>query len=191
MAADQTIQKVLGAISANYGKRESWAAEVFAVWRDGLQHMPDRLLFDAARRWMGDHHRTPTVANIRNTAKSLKPEIGTVKPEGCRRCDGTGWVEIAHHVSSPNGAPARVNSYSAACDCAAGYRLQTGPAVPWSPFVERLKADPLTIQLFHSTPERPHLSKWERMTPESLERLEIRRTEPTKAGAWQRVRPKF
>jgi hypothetical protein len=190
MAADQTISKVLSLIAANYGKRDSWAGDVFPVWKDGLQHMPDRLLFDAAKRWMAEHQRTPTIANIRNTAKGMKPDVGALKPQGCRRCDQTGWVEVAHHVGSPNGSESRVNTYTAACDCAAGYRLQNGSTMAWEPFCERLKADPYTIQLYHSTPERPHLTKWERMTPAQLERLEIARAAAPKLGSWHKLKPK-
>ena len=189
MAADQTIQKVLSKLSANYGKRQGWTEEVFSVWRDGLQHMPDRLLFDASKRWLAEQSRAPTVANIRSIAKSLKPEIGTLTPQGCRRCDLTGWVEVAHHLSRPNGGESRVNTYTAACDCAAGYRLGIGSAMPWEAFVGRLKADPYTLQLFHSTPEQPHLTKWQRLTPEQLERLSMSRIAPSSTGSWHKVKP--
>ena len=191
MAKEPTIHKILTKIAANYSKRAGWPEEVFSVWLDGLRHMPDRLLFDAAKRWMADNHRAPTVANIRNTAKSLQPSIGEHRPKGCARCDGSGWVEIAHHLSSKSGGESRVNTYSAACDCSAGYRLQNGPAVPWKPFVEQLRGDPYTLQVFHSTPAKPKLDKWERTSPEALERLNITRTSSPHLGAWQSVSAKF
>ena len=188
MASKRAIQTALSTIRANYGKYPQWADEVSETWFDGLRQFADCEVLDAVKYWRNAEAKAPTVANIRNLVRgnTAEPE----KPIGCRRCTGTGWVEIAHHTAGKKGQTSTVKTYVAGCDCPAGQRLCRGPVEEWEAFVDRLRGDPYTLRVYYSTPDHPFLSPAERTDRETLERLSPALVDKRLPGEWNRVKPK-
>lgn len=172
MANKRTIRQMLDKIAANYSKPPEWAADNEQTWLAALDKFSDQLVVVAVKRWISENSRTPNVANIRGTIEGMPTRGEPDKPEGCRRCAYGGQVEIAHHVSDKNGGPARCILYAAACNCPAGQRLAVGPFMPWDLVVDQMRADPFTLAVYHSTPEQPHLTEYQRNSAEDLERRE-------------------
>ena len=170
MATKTTIRQMLERLSANYSKHPKWAEDNEQTWASALETFPDRLVVIACKRWISENSRSPNVANIRGTIQGMPSRGEPEKPEGCRRCDYTGQVEIAHHMSDRNGGDAYCVTYAAACNCPAGARLAEGPFQPWDLIVEQMRADPWTLQVYHSTPEQPHLTDYQRFSPAILDR---------------------
>ena len=175
MATEQTIAKMLDRIASNYSKFPTWADENRQTWLAGLKQYPDQVIVQAVKRWINEQPRSPNVANIRGTIKGMPHRGEPEKPRGCRRCDYTGRVEVAHHRSSKSGGPARCDRYVAACNCPAGDRLSSGAYAQWEPFVANLRADPWTLAVYHSEPDQPILADAQRMSAEAIERQDARR----------------
>ena len=185
MASKQAIAQVLTTISANYGKHPKWRDEVASTWISGLHLYGDRDVLAAVKRWSNAESRTPTIANIRGTIKGMIGEIETA-PRGCRRCSGSGWVEVAHHKGArPGAGKASVITYLAGCDCNAGSLLCQGSAEHWESFVAALRRDPYTIEVYYSTPDAPFLTAAERYSPETLDRIAPTLTDKRIETTWQ------
>lgn len=180
MATDKTIGAMLDRISSNYSKFPNWAEENRQTWAAGLKQYPDRVVVQAVKRWINEQGKSPNVANIRGVIKGMPHTGDPKKPPGCRRCDYSGRVEVAHHRSSRNGGPAVCDTYLAACDCPAGSRLAMGAYASWGPFVERLRADSWTLAVYHSEPEQPILADFQRLSAQALERQTARQRDNVK-----------
>ena len=168
MATQSTVQRMLERIASNYSKHPKWAEDNAATWSHGLQKYPDQIVVAAVKRWIGEHTRAPNVANLRGIIQSFPTQGEPDKPPGCKRCDYTGRVEVAHHYSDKHGGSAKCVAYSAACSCPAGARLAMGPYKPFDLFVDFLRSNPYTLAVYHSTHDRPFLTEIERNTPQAI-----------------------
>ena len=181
MATNETIQRMLERIASNYSKHDKWTEDNYPTWINSLKSYPDKLVIMACKKWIAEHTRAPNVANLRGIIAGFPSKIETPKPQGCKRCAGSGQVEVAHHRSDKNGQKQRCTVFIAACSCPAGVRLSNGAYLPWEPFVDALRADPWTIAVYHSSPDRPFLCERERYTPEQITAREMR--EPVNLGS--------
>ena len=188
MATNETIQRMLERIASNYSKHDKWAKDNAPTWTHSLKNYPDRLVIMACKKWIAEHTRAPNIANIRGIIAGFPSKIETPKPKGCRRCDGSGRVEVAPHKSDRKGNAPTVTVYSAACMCPAGERLSAGAYQPWERFVDALRADPYTLFVYHSTPEKPYLSEQERWTPEQLEQRKNSQRANLGSSGFQHIR---
>ena len=102
-------------------------------------------------------------------------------PQACRHCIGTGQREVAWHRSGMGRV--LVDVYAAACDCPAGLRLSGRSMASYAEFVERLRADPMTLAVYHTSAQHPHLAREERYTPEVCQRFYEREQAATKRPA--------
>ena len=188
MATNETVRRMLERIASNYSKHDKWLDDNYPTWANSLQKYPDKVVIQACKKWLAEHTRAPNVANIRNTIASFPSKYEAPKLQGCKRCAGSGQVEVAHHRSDKNGQKQHCDTYAAACTCPAGVRLSNGAYQPWEVFVDALRADPWTIAVYHSSPDRPFLSELERYTPEQITAREMR--EPVNLGSsgFRRIR---
>ena len=188
MATNETIQRMLERIASNYSKHEKWTEDNYPTWVNSLKNYPDKLVIMACKKWIAEHTRAPNVANLRGIIAGFPSRAETPKPQGCKRCAGSGQVEVAHHRSDKNGRSQHCNTYAAACSCPAGVRLSNGAYQPWQPFVDALREDPYTIAVYHSTVEKPFLTEHERYTPQQLEERNTRQRANLGSSGFRHIR---
>lgn len=174
MATNDTVQRMLERFQSNYSKHPKWAADNVATWTHGLKRYPDKVVVMAAKRWISEHTRAPNVANIAGIIQGFPTNGEAETAPACKHCGFTGKIEIAHHLSDPDGGNAYCRTYLAACDCPAGSRLAQGGYQPWRVFVDACRANPWTLFVYHSDSDAPFLPEAHRLSAIELSEREAR-----------------
>jgi|19_taG_2_1085344.scaffolds.fasta_scaffold06687_2 hypothetical protein len=187
MVSKDTTRKILGIIQRNYNKHPLWADESVGDWFQALIRFDDLEAEEAVRQICRTRKTLPNVAAvievIHGQRKSRGNDVTTA--QGCGACEKTGWREVVHWYSSKG--KLQVTTYLAACDCSKGMRLETSPAVQgWEGLVSKLRADPFTEAVYHSTHAHPHMTTEQRLHPDALADMR-ERSKGRPVGAWQHL----
>ncbi len=185
MASVPVVKRCLQALAENYGKSDSWVESSLKLWSRGLSSIHDRDLIRGVEEWC---QKQPKIANLARLKTTIEANPLRIKPAalaGCPACNSTGWRELARwHVRNEK---VRADTFAAACDCPKGQALQSGTVLQWNEVVDHWRSNPWTEAVYHSTPERYHLTTQERHTPEQLEAMEQRAKERASVSGWSRV----
>jgi len=188
MVSRATTRLILGIIQRNYNKVPAWADESVDDWFQALIKYTDIEAEKAVRQICRTRKTLPNVAAVIEAIQGARKSAGAVvgsEPTGCAACGLTGWREVVHHLHSRG--KLQVTEYLAACDCAAGMRLNVGPTVePWEDLVKRCRDDPFTVAVYHGTHTEPHVPRDQRLHPDALARIQAS-PRPASAGAWQHL----
>ena len=185
MASIPVVKRCLQALAQNYGKSDQWVDSSLKLWARGLASVHDKDLIRGVEEWCGKEARMANLARLKALIEANPLRIKPDELAGCPACNGTGFRELARWHQK-NGR-VRADPFVAACDCPKGRSLTSATILNWSEVVDAWRANPWTEAVFHSTPERYHLTTQERNTPEELAALEERVQERSKVSGWSRV----
>ena len=170
MATKEKIQRILSAMSRNYSKPDSWAADSFGIWWQTLKNERDEDIHRTTETVLREKRRIPTVAAFREILRADPLTMAQEAPQGCSACGNSGWREVAWHRIQQGRL--MVTTYAAGCDCARGHRLCNGAAQHWRDVVHRYENDPTTEAVFYTSADCPVLTMEQRLHPDIVERIQ-------------------
>jgi len=173
------------AIARNFDKSDYWAKDSLNAWWVQLKDYSDQDMNAAIAEALRTRKRCPTVATMISLIEANPQKTPKQAIEGCGACEDTGQREIAKWTT--RGGSTLVLNYIAACSCPKGQTLSRGAYADYRDVQREWEADPYVDKVYVSDATVPKLPLWQRVDPETLERLKVPKDMQPPPGAWQRL----
>ena len=113
--------RVIGASCRGVGSGENWATEVANTWASELGHATGEHVMDAARVWIRNEDRRPSLHQFGLVVTKARGEsVLQDKIPGCPDCALSGWRTIAVHWFEARTSQRRSCTYRSPCECGLG-----------------------------------------------------------------------
>jgi len=179
------VKRCLQALAQNYGKSDPWVESSLKLWARGLSTIHDKDLIRGVEEWCQKQPKIANLARLKTTIEASPLRVTAAALAGCPACNETGFRELCRwHQKNDR---VRAETYVAACDCVKGRSMQSASVRQWDEVVESWRSNPWTEAVFHSTPERYHLTTQERNTPEELEAMLERAQKMRSVDGWSKL----